>query len=81
MGRAPRADEAGGIYHTFNRGNAKNNIFFKEPDFEAFERLIAEGLEMVPVDLIAYQWMKNHWHMVLSPQVEAECRHLLAGSP
>ncbi len=70
MGRAPRADEAGGIYHALNRGNAKNDIFFKEPDFEAFERLIAEGLEMFPVDLIAYQWMKNHWHMVLSPQVD-----------
>ncbi len=70
MGRAPRADEAGGIYHAVNRGNAKNDIFFKKPDFEAFERLIAEGLEMFPVDLIAYQWMKNHWQMVLSPQVD-----------
>ena len=25
---------------------------------------------MFPVDLIAYQWMKNHWHMVLSPPVD-----------
>ena len=44
MGRSPRADEAGGIYHALNRGNAK-----------------------FPVHLIAYQWMNNHWHMVLSP--------------
>ena len=67
MGRAPRADEAGGIYHALNRGNAKNPIFFKDADYEAFERIIAEGLEKFPIDLIAYQWMKNHWHMVLSP--------------
>ena len=70
MGRPPRADEAGGIYHTLNRGNARHDIFFKEADFEAFERLIVEGLEKFHVDLIAYQWMSNHWHMVLSPQVD-----------
>ena len=70
MGRPPRADEAGGIYHALNRGNARHDIFLKEPDFEAFERLIVEGLEQFPVDLIAYQWMSNHWHMVLSPQVD-----------
>jgi putative transposase len=67
MGRAPRADEAGGIYHALNRGNAKQPVFFKEADYEAFERIIAQGLEKFPIDLLAYQWMNNHWHMVLSP--------------
>ena len=67
MGRAPRADEAGGIYHALNRGNAKQPFFFKDADYEAFERIIVEGLEKFPVDLLAYQWMNNHWHMVLSP--------------
>lgn len=70
MGRAPRADEAGGIYHALNRGNAKSDIFFKEADFEAFENLIVEGLEKFLIDLIAYQWMTNHWHLVLSPRVD-----------
>ena len=67
MGRALRADEAGGIYHALNRGNAKNSLFFKDADYEAFEQLIAEALEKFSVDLLAYQWMNNHWHMVLSP--------------
>ena len=67
MGRAPRADEAGGIYHALNRGNAMQPIFFKDEDYEAFEQIIAEGLDKFPIDLIAYQWMNNHWHMVLSP--------------
>ena len=70
MGRAPRADEAGGIYHALNRGNARHDIFFKDADFEAFERIVAEALERCQVDLICYQWMKNHWHMVLSPRVD-----------
>ena len=67
MPRPLRADFAGNIYHALNRGNARNEIFFIEADFEAFERVISEGLEKYPVDLLAYQWMKNHWHMVLSP--------------
>ncbi len=54
MGRAPQADEAGGIHQAINRSNAMNDIFFKQPAFEALERLMAEGLEMFPVDLIAY---------------------------
>ena len=53
---------AGQIYHALNRGNARNKIFFKDADFEAFERVVQLGLEKYPVDLIAYQWMGNHWH-------------------
>ncbi|MFK7767983.1 MAG: transposase, partial [Mariniblastus sp.] len=66
MPRPLRADYAGGIYHALNRGNARNDIFFKDQDFEAFERVVDEGLKKYPVDLICYQWMKNHWHMVIT---------------
>ncbi len=68
MPRTKRADEAGGIYHALNRGNGKQTVFHKDGDFEAFERVVVEGLEKFPVDLFAYQWMNNHWHMVLSPR-------------
>ena len=54
MGRPPRADEAGKIYHALNRGNARNKIFFKDADYEAFERIIAEGQDKFEIDLIAY---------------------------
>ncbi len=68
MPRPPRADEAGAIYHALNRGNARQAIFRKDEDYEAFERVVGEGMERYAVDLIAYQWMSNHWHMVISPQ-------------
>lgn len=68
MPRPPRADEKGAIYHALNRGNAREPIFFKEGDYYAFENLIADALEKFPIDLYAYQWMPNHWHLVLSPQ-------------
>jgi putative transposase len=52
MPRALRSDFSGQIYHALNRGNARNNIFFKDSDFEAFERDIQLELEKYPVDLI-----------------------------
>ena len=68
MPRSLRSDYAGVIYHALNRGNARNPIFFKDDDYLAFERVVSEGLAKYPVDLISYQWMKNHWHLVLSPR-------------
>ena len=59
MGRPPRADEAGKIYHALNRGNARNKIFFKDADYEAFERIIAEGQDKFEIDLIAYQLQQD----------------------
>lgn len=46
MPRAPRADEAGGLYHALNRGNLRADIFKKEAGFAAFERILHEGLEI-----------------------------------
>ena len=45
MLRLKRADEAGEIYHALNRGNARAAVFHKDEDFDAFERIVAEGLE------------------------------------
>ena len=67
MGRPKRADEAGGIYHALNRGNARATIFHKPEDYDAFERILAEGLERYPCEILSYQLMPNHWHFVLRP--------------
>jgi putative transposase len=77
MPRALRADEAGAIYHALNRGNQCQTIFHKPEDYEAFERVLSEGLERYPVDLYAYQWMPNHWHMVLSPRENGAMSRLM----
>jgi putative transposase len=72
MPRPPRADEAGGLYHALNRGNARTDIFRKDADFEAFERILSEGLERYDVQLLAYQLLNNHWHFVLRPNLDGE---------
>jgi putative transposase len=65
MPRQKRADEAGAIYHALNRGNARQTIFHKHEDYEAFLRVLGEGLEQYPVELFSFTLMPNHWHMVL----------------
>ena len=67
MPRPPRADEAGGLYHALNRANLRATIFHKDADYLAFERILAEALELYPVRLYAYCLMPNHYHLVLSP--------------
>ncbi len=67
MPRPKRADKAGGLYHALNRGNARSQIFHKPEDYDAFERILAEGLERYLCQIISYQLMPNHWHLVLRP--------------
>ena len=72
MGRANRADEAGGVYHMLNRGNRRDTIFHKEADYEAFDSILEDALKRYSLLLYSYCVMPNHWHMVVSPQVNGE---------
>ena len=68
MPRPVRSIEAGWVYHALNRGNGRMRLFHKDEDFAAFERVLAQGLERYPVDLLTYCLMGNHWHLVLRPR-------------
>ena len=65
------------MYHVLNRGNARMRLFHKNEDFEAFERVLAEGLERYPVDLLTYCLMNNHWHLVLRPRTDESLGRLM----
>lgn len=67
MPRTARSTEAGTIYHVLNRGNGRMRLFHKAEDYEAFERVLAEGLDRYPVELLTYCIMPNHWHLVVRP--------------
>ena len=56
MGRAPRSDEAGVIYHALNRGNARNPIFFKDGGDEAFERSKVDGIRISGCPITGTWW-------------------------
>lgn len=77
MPRPKRIDHSGEIYHVLNRGNAKQIIFRKSKDYEAFESILIDGIGRFSCDLYSYQLMPNHWHFVLSPRVNGEMSQLL----
>ena len=63
------------VYHVLNRGNGRMRIFHKAGDFEAFERVLAEGLQRYSVDLLTYCLMPNHWHLVVRPKTDEALGH------
>lgn len=77
MPRTARAIEAGLVYHVLNRGNGRMRLFHKDEDFAAFERVLAEGLDRYPVDLLTYCLMSNHWHLVLAPRTDEALGRLM----
>lgn len=72
MGRPLRTAVGGLVYHVLNRANARIRLFEKAGDYEAFEQVMAEARERVPMRILSYCLMPNHWHMVLWPREDGE---------
>lgn len=70
MPRTARAIEANMVYHVLNRGNGRMRLFHKPDDYQAFENVLAEGLERYAVELLTYCLMPNHWHLVVRPKTD-----------
>jgi len=54
-------------YHVINRGNARCEVFHKDEDYLAFVKLLSNAHERVPMRLLAYCLMPNHFHLVPWP--------------
>jgi len=68
MGRLPRSELCGGIYHVMNRGNRKAPIFDDDRDRRRFLQILIEVKGTYGVDLLAGCQMGNHFHaVVLTP--------------
>ena len=77
MGRPLRAADGGYVYHALNRAAGRHTLFENDADYLAFERVLAEALDRVPVRLLAYCVMPNHWHLVLRPRADGELSRFL----
>lgn len=64
MGRALRQAPGGLIYHALNRANGRLTTLREAADYAAFERIPTEARRRIPVDLLAYCLMPNHWHLL-----------------
>jgi putative transposase len=69
--------QGGRVYHVLNRANARMRIFRKDADYAAFEATMAEVRERIPMRLLAWCLMPNHWHLVLWPREDGHLSHYL----
>jgi putative transposase len=67
MPRPVRQCEGGICYHVLNRGNDRSGVFHKPEDYQAFIEIMALGCERVPMRVLAYCLMPNHFHQVVWP--------------
>jgi putative transposase len=58
----------GYVYHVLNRANGRLRLFRKDADFAAFEQVLAETHQRVPLRILAYAILQNHWHFVVWPR-------------
>lgn len=68
MPRRARAIVGGLIYHVLNRSNGRTTLFRKEGDYEAFEGTLVEAYERLPLRILSFCVMPNHWHFVVWPR-------------
>jgi REP element-mobilizing transposase RayT len=59
------------MYHIFNRGNNKENLFREERNYPYFLNLFGKHVSPV-ADVFAYCLLKNHFHFLLRVKPEHE---------
>jgi putative transposase len=78
MPRPLRRCPGGLVYHVLNRAVGRRQIFFKDPDYAAFERVLAQAIHRTPaMELFTYCLMPNHWHLVLRPAADGQLSHFM----
>jgi putative transposase len=55
-----------------NRGNARGEVFHKDEDYAAFVGLLEQACERLPMRVLAYCVMPNHFHLVLWPHGDGD---------
>jgi len=68
MPRKPRISAGNVCYHVLNRGNGQRPVFHKDGDYAAFLKLLIQASDRVPMRLLSYCLMPNHFHLVLWPK-------------
>jgi len=72
MPRHPRSAPGGMVYHVLNRSVGRMDMFRRDADFEAFQRIMVEAQQIHPIRLLSYCVMSNHWHFVVWPDEDGQ---------
>lgn len=57
-----------GIYHVYNRGNDRRQLFSEPEDYRCFLNHLSLGISKYSVKLYHYCLMPNHFHLLLKVQ-------------
>jgi len=68
MPRLRRPRSGGLVCHVLNRSNRGTTLFERQEDYEHFELTLEEAQQRVPMRILSYCIMPNHWHFVLWPR-------------
>jgi len=64
-------------YHVLNRAVGRGRLFDDDVDYLAMERVIDRTFGQLPMRIISYCLMPNHWHMVLWPREDGQLSEFL----
>lgn len=67
MSRTARASKGGICYHVINRGNGQAEVFHKAADYQRFTVMMRQACERLPLRVVGWCLMPNHFHLVLWP--------------
>jgi len=70
MARLARVVVPGVAHHVTQRGNRRQDTFFRDEDYAVYKALMAEWCAQCGVEVWAYCLMTNHVHLILAPSTE-----------
>jgi putative transposase len=65
------------VYHVWNRANFRSRLFRNPAQYRAFLGIVEESLDFVPMRILAYCLMPDHWHLVLYPRADGDLAQFL----
>jgi putative transposase len=77
MPRRRRDVAPNSVVHVVNRGVERRELFSGSQDYDEFLGLLDRTRARVPVQVLSYVLMPNHWHLVLWPDTCAELSQFL----
>jgi putative transposase len=72
MPRIRRVCPANEVFHVLNRAVARMTIFERPADYDAFLRVLDETWAEIPLPILAFSAMPNHWHFVVRPASDGQ---------
>lgn len=77
MARLARVIAVGFPHHVTQRGNRRQQTFFRDKDYNEYIDLLREWCRRCGVEIWAYCLMPNHVHLIAVPSSESGLRHAI----